>query len=295
MNEHAARLQNAIDVALDAPTLGDLAAGQPLERRELVARQRLDHVVEASGLAVACRAPQPAGPPQRGIDGVLFAERRDLADRVGRRASGAHRLVARHHLQQRRKLGPQVDDVAGVPAARAAAADVALDHDDIARRFSLLDGQRRPQAAEAAADDDDVRPFLAGQRGGHRRVGGEGLRQPMTAHTHRPAPTILLLGVNAGFGTPVANEPWPGGLSLHAVHRHSDGSTPRTRTNRARITPVRLRRSHRVRRENLSFWGGRPASGEPSVRNSREHQARTSNLAKLQRRRLSGPNVDERS
>ena len=71
---------------------------------------------------------------------------------------------------------------AAVAAARAAAADVALDEHDVERRVVLLEPQRGPQARVAAADDADVGLLVALEA---RRVllgAAERLLQPQASH-----------------------------------------------------------------------------------------------------------------
>src|SRR4051812_34351877 len=102
------------------------------------------------------------------VDAVLAAERADLLHRRVGRVRHREPALAAAQLDQRPELGPPGDREAAVATAGAAAADVLLEDDDIARGLALLDADRRPEAGVAAAHDRDV-----GARGAlERRCGG---------------------------------------------------------------------------------------------------------------------------
>ena len=96
------------------------------------------------------------------------------------------RALGAAQLHERAELGPPGDREAAVAAARAAAADVLLEHDDIARRLPLLDADRRPEAGVAAAHDRDVGARGALERRGGGLVGRERLVEPERAVGHGP-------------------------------------------------------------------------------------------------------------
>jgi len=69
---------------------------------------------------------------------------------------------------------------AAVPPARAAAALLGLEHDDVERRIALLQRERGPEPCVAAADDRDVGfgVTLEGRRRLPAEPGGERFFQP---------------------------------------------------------------------------------------------------------------------
>ena len=95
----------------------------------------------------------------------------------GRRAAQPDRLLGAAARDEARQLRPPRQHHAAVAARGAAAADVALEHDDVAGGVALLELDRRPQADEAAAEDRDVGARGALERRRGRRV-AERLAQP---------------------------------------------------------------------------------------------------------------------
>ena len=90
-----------------------------------------------------------------------FAERRD-ARRDG--AACLHRLISPVQGDQAVKLVPPATRESSVPAARAAAADVLLQHDHAQIGIALGEEIGGPEPAETAADDDNVCLRIGGQR-----------------------------------------------------------------------------------------------------------------------------------
>src|SRR5437868_7666597 len=87
-------------------------------------------------------------------------------------------------LLERRELVPPREDETAVATARAAAADVGLEQEHVERGLELLQADRSPETAVAAAADADVRARVPLQR---RRVllTGERLFEP-EASLHGP-------------------------------------------------------------------------------------------------------------
>ena len=98
--------------------------------------------------------------------------------------ASASAAVAAAQLDERAELGPPRDREAAVAAARAAAADVLLEHDDIARGLALLDADRGPEPGVAAAHDRDVGARGALERRGGGLAGRERLVEPERAMRH---------------------------------------------------------------------------------------------------------------
>ena len=120
------------------------------------------------------------------VDAVLLAERADLVDGLLAGVRERERPLGAAELDERAELGPPGDREAAVAAARAAAADVLLEHDDVARRLALLDADRRPEPGVAAAHDRDVGARGALERRCGGLVGREGLVEPERAMRHGP-------------------------------------------------------------------------------------------------------------
>jgi len=77
------------------------------------------------------------------------------------------------------QLVPPPAREAAVAPAGAAATDVLLEHDDSEAGVALGQEIGRPQAGEAAADDDDVSlDVLAQGRAGHRLFQAKGFPEP---------------------------------------------------------------------------------------------------------------------
>ena len=72
------------------------------------------------------------------------------------RAAKTKRILLAEHGQDGRERRPVAVAEAAVPPARPGAADLGLDERDTQIRVAFAQGQRRPQAGVAAADDGDV-------------------------------------------------------------------------------------------------------------------------------------------
>jgi len=118
------------------------------------------------------------------VDPVLVAERAELVDGGLAGARQFERTLRAAQLHERSELGPPRDREAAVAAARAAAADVLLEHDDIARRLALLDADGCPEPGVAAAHDGDVGARGAFERRCGRLAGRERLVEPERAMRH---------------------------------------------------------------------------------------------------------------
>ena len=101
--------------------------------------------------------------PEPGVDVVFFAEGPDRLDaRLARAAEPERRGVA-EHVGEVRQLVPVAVDEAAVASARAAAADVLFQHDDVDPGIELLELDRRPQPGVATTQDHDVGGGVASQ------------------------------------------------------------------------------------------------------------------------------------
>ena len=125
---------------------------------------------------------------------------RDLVDRRLRAARHAQRVRRAAQADERRELRPPGEDEAAVSPRGAAAADVLLEHDDVARGLEPLDPEGRPEPDVAAAQDRDVGARVALERRRVRRVARD-LLEPERAVRHeqarlylRPRPRFSLTG-----------------------------------------------------------------------------------------------------
>ena len=97
------------------------------------------------------------------VDGVLGEHGLRVAHAVVREADDRRRpLLAVHQQQRRQVLAYRRRQVAGVAAARAEPAELALEHDDVDARAP--ERERGGKPGEAAADDRDVGARLTGER-----------------------------------------------------------------------------------------------------------------------------------
>ena len=108
--------------------------------------------------------PEPPGLAEVRVDPARLAERPDLVDRGLRPARDPHRVGLAAQPRERGELGPPGEDEPAVSARRAAAADVLLEHHDVARGLEPLHAEGRPQAHVSAAEDGDVGARVALQR-----------------------------------------------------------------------------------------------------------------------------------
>src|SRR5664279_73607 len=118
------------------------------------------------------------------VDPVLGAEGADLADRLLRGLRDRERPVAAAELHERAELGPPGEREPAVAPARATAADVLLEHDDVARGLALLDADGRPEPGVAAAHDGDVCAGRAFERRGRDVGRRDRLVEPERAMRH---------------------------------------------------------------------------------------------------------------
>src|SRR2546423_3699926 len=160
----------------------------------LLARQRL-HLVRRTGLgrrahylfahelvARSGGGEDVAGATEPRIDAVLGAELLDAADASGDLTRGSHRALVAVQLDQAVELVPPPAREAAVAAARAAAADVLLEHRDAEVGIPFREPVGGPEPGEAAADDDDIGHGVARQRRARlRMLARERLTQPPTA------------------------------------------------------------------------------------------------------------------
>ena len=148
-----------------------------------------------------------------GVDSMLLAEAADLIDRVGRRMREPERLDTAASELERREVVPEAEGEAAVATARAAAADVGLDEDDLGRRSVLLDPQRRPQPGEAAADDADLSAVVAAERPGLARARRPRCPPPTATSSASRKPSLFARA--ALTSAPAAPSPRaPGGLPV---------------------------------------------------------------------------------
>src|SRR5690606_28169245 len=115
------------------------------------------------------RPPDPADPIEPAVDAVVAAEGFDAVDGGGGHLDDAQRLGLAAQCREGAELGPGGQQHARIPAAGAAAENVAVDDDDVQIRLLLFQPNGGPHAEKAAADDADVGGGFAIQR---RRQGG---------------------------------------------------------------------------------------------------------------------------
>jgi hypothetical protein len=124
---------------------------------------------------------QEAARNPRGVDAVGIAEPRDLDDALVEGLGRPDRLRFAEASDEPRQLVPPAGDEPAVPARRAAAADVCLEHDDPGSRRDLGEAQRRPEPGVAAAQYREIRAGVTDEwrrrdvRGQLGSFGGEGL------------------------------------------------------------------------------------------------------------------------
>ena len=116
---------------------------------------------QAPSCAAGRRGPQPAAAAEVRVDPVRAAEVPNLVDRRLRVARNGERVRVAAQTDQRGDLGPPREDEAAVAPGGAAAADVLLEHDDVASGVQLADADRRPEPDVAAAEDRDVGAAVA--------------------------------------------------------------------------------------------------------------------------------------
>ena len=156
---------------VDGRGVGDAEAGPNHRRVEAVAELALGDrpidVAETQPLGLRHGLPdggvvrgvgrhaEVAGRFVPGVDALVFAPGADLVDRTRRHLDGspAGRPVA---LEQQMCLVVQPVHEPAVAAARSAAADVALEQDDVQGRLALLEEPRGPHPRVPAAEDHDV-------------------------------------------------------------------------------------------------------------------------------------------
>ena len=159
-------LEEARDVAIGAAAPRRLL-GRPLlegHHAELAAGRH--DAVPGAELGLRRRRPEVAATVVVRVDPVLARRTRRSRPRPPRGTRELERAVAAAELDERAQLGPPREREAAVAPARAAAADVLLEHDDIARGLALLDADGRPEAGVAAAHDGDVGARRAFEREG---------------------------------------------------------------------------------------------------------------------------------
>ncbi len=126
------------------------------------------------------RGPQPGAAAVGDVDAVRVGEVEDVVDGAGGRLADAAGLGVAADGDQAAEPGPHRHEEARVAAARAAAADVGLDEDDVGARGAAHEVQGRPQAGEPAAHDQHVAAGVRQQRG-RAAVGGlvaQGVGEP---------------------------------------------------------------------------------------------------------------------
>src|SRR5204863_1288580 len=127
-----------------------------------------------------------ASAPVPDVDVVLLRPGRDLVDALDRGAADLQGLRLAVHLAQQVELLPEPIEEPAVAPARASAADVLLEEDDVDRRVALLQEVGAPHAGVAASDDDDVGPLTSTERRSRlTRVRGERIPQPPAARGSR--------------------------------------------------------------------------------------------------------------
>ena len=198
LHDRGRRLEQARDVAVRAAAPRGLLGRPLLERHHAELAAGRHHAVPGAQLRLRRGRPEvPAAVVVR-VDAVLA--RRSCRSR--RRPSSAARAIASApsraaQLDERGELGPPGEHEAAVAPARAAAADVLLEHDDVAGRLALLDADRRPEAGVAAAHDRDVGAGGALERRGGGLVRRERLVEPERAMRHGPEQPTRGLALDA--------------------------------------------------------------------------------------------------
>ena len=164
-------------------------AGPPPPRRRARGRR------PASG-----RGSRPARATSRRAAAHPRAARRRARERARpgwrrRRARDSECPLGSEHVAEAREARPVAVEEAAVPPAGADPATRGLEHDDVQRGLPPLQLERRPEAGEAAADDGDVGPRVALERGllGIRRrvlepPGGGEPGATVSACSARPTP-----------------------------------------------------------------------------------------------------------
>jgi hypothetical protein len=172
-------LEDAADVHRRAAAPRELAGLDGGEGTLAMALDRRNRALPRAELGAVRRGPQPAVSSEVGIDAMLVAERADLADRGGRRAREPQRVHRAADPLEADEVVPDAHREAAVATARAGAADLGLDEDDLERGLAPLERQRRPQPGEAAADDAHVGAKVALERAPGRA--DRGLAKPPAA------------------------------------------------------------------------------------------------------------------
>ena len=181
------RLEEAGEVAIRAAAPGGLLGRPLLERHHAELAAGRHDAVPGAELGLRGGRPEVAAAVVVRVDPVLARRTRRSRRRPASQArASASAPSAPQSCDERAELGPPGDREAAVAAARAAAADVLLEHDDVARRLALLDADGRPEAGVAAAHDRDVGARSALERRGGGLVGREGLVEPERAVRHGP-------------------------------------------------------------------------------------------------------------
>ena len=181
LDRRRAALEHAGQVGRRAGAARDLGGLEALERVDAVRLAQPQHALPDADVRRRRGRPQEALADVVAVDPVRLRELAELADRCRGRAPEPHRLLLAADLREARELRPPAQHHAAVAARRPAAADVLLEHDDVARGVVLLDADRGPQADEAAAGDRDV-----GARGALERRRGIGrLGSASRSHSER--------------------------------------------------------------------------------------------------------------
>ena len=147
---------------------------QPLPRAHAACLQRGDDGIGRPQLCCRRGGEQRAVPAPFTVDAMLGAEGLDVEHRLLGGAYQAQRLSLAEQPCQREELGRPGQNTTTVAAARAGAADVGLEHDDVKLGARLLGEDRGPQPGEATADDAQpgARVVLKGH-GGIADLSGE--------------------------------------------------------------------------------------------------------------------------
>src|ERR671936_675182 len=90
----------------------------------------------------------------------------------GTASSGAPSAAAAARDDRLGRTRPVAVHEAAVPAARPRAAAVGFQHDEACRRLTFVQGERRPEAGVAAADDADVGGLVSLQGWSELEVAG---------------------------------------------------------------------------------------------------------------------------
>ena len=176
------RREHACEIFGGAGTACNLFGRQFAIRVDAAFFECRDHRIECADLGFGGGGEQRAIAAEFGIDAMLAHKTLDVIHRVFRRAHQPHGFVFAEQPFEREELGGPGEQTAAVATARARAAEIAFDDDDVELRIFLLALNGGPQPGEAAADDAHIGCGVALQCRGERPIMKQGLLDPERAH-----------------------------------------------------------------------------------------------------------------